>query len=41
MDKEYKYVVYVGIDKDDPLLDNEANQQVFQKIFEGIYKRRV
>ena len=31
MDKEYKYVVYVGIDKDDPLLDNEANQQFFKK----------
>ena len=31
MDKECKYVVYVGIDKDDPVLDNEANQQVFKK----------
>ena len=31
MDKECKYVVSVGIDKDDPILDNEANQQFFKK----------
>jgi len=39
MDKEYKYVVYVGIDKDDPLLDNEANQRVFKnfsKVFTNV-----
>ena len=39
MNKEYKYVIYVGIDKDDPLLDNEANQRVFKnfsKVFTNV-----